>query len=208
MNEELLFYRKVTERRVQLNDRTSSNFNVRAKLYIRTAVIWGEALTIKRFQENDFEIDLLSDSEIVEKVYEIEAFLEELKAKYIREIEPNLFKNVIDLDDDWKARATTLVGKIRGIVQKAKMAENLREPIFRSLNDLQSQLDKNRSTVEAISETWVQLMRAIGCGAREVEPAVKVAERLLKDRATLEQHQIEEKKKPPSLPSPPTDDLD
>jgi len=84
----------------------------------------------------------------------------------------------IQLSDDWKAKAASYVFHIRDIVSKAEMIEGLRERIFDRLNQLQSESDRNRTYVESISAVFLTITEAMSSGAKHLEPAVKLVERL------------------------------
>ncbi len=84
----------------------------------------------------------------------------------------------IELNDDWKTRATTYVSHIRDVVSKAEVVEAIRERIFKRLNDLQGELDKNRTRVEAMTEVFLSITEAVSKGAKHLDPAVKLVERL------------------------------
>lgn len=86
--------------------------------------------------------------------------------------------NYIELDDTWKAKATTYVAHIRDVVAKADVAESIRERIFKRLNELQAELDRNRTRVEAITEVFLSITEAVSKGAKHLDGAVKLIERL------------------------------
>jgi hypothetical protein len=84
----------------------------------------------------------------------------------------------ITIDDRWKAKATTYIFHIRDVVAKSDIGEAMRERIFSRLNQLQSEIDRNRTRVESISEVFLVVTEAVGKGARRLEPAVRIIERL------------------------------
>jgi hypothetical protein len=84
----------------------------------------------------------------------------------------------IELDDNWKSRAGSYISHIREVVSKAEVIEPLRERIFKRLNQLQDEIDKNRTRVESISEVFLAITEAVGKGAKHLEGAVKLIERL------------------------------
>jgi hypothetical protein len=89
----------------------------------------------------------------------------------------NLDRNLV-FNDDWKAKATTYVAHIREVVGKATMIEGLRERILSRLNDLQVEIDRNRTRVESITEVFLSLTEAAGKGAKNLNPAIRLLERL------------------------------
>ena len=84
----------------------------------------------------------------------------------------------IELDSDWRARAGSYVSHIRNVVSRAEVNEAIRERIFNRLNELQSEIDRNRTHVEAITEVFLSLTEAVSKGAKHLEGAVKLVERL------------------------------
>jgi hypothetical protein len=84
----------------------------------------------------------------------------------------------IELDDDWKTRATSYVAHIREVVSKAEVNESIRERIFRKLNDLQAEIDRNRTHVESLTEVFLSITEAVSKGAKHLDGAVKLVERL------------------------------
>jgi hypothetical protein len=82
------------------------------------------------------------------------------------------------LDDDWRAKASTYVSHIRSLVMKAELEEGLRERITSRLNDLQRELDRNRTKVASVAEVFLSLTEAVQKGAKNLVPAVRLFERL------------------------------
>jgi hypothetical protein len=58
------------------------------------------------------------------------------------------------------------------------MLESLRERIFKRLNQLQEELDRNRTRIESVSEVFLSITEAISKGAKHLDGAVKLVERL------------------------------
>jgi len=89
-----------------------------------------------------------------------------------------LDENFIELDENWKAKATSYVSHIRAVVSKAEIVERLRERIFEKLNELQKEIDRNRTRIESVSEVFFAITGAVNQGAKHLEGAVKLVERL------------------------------
>jgi hypothetical protein len=70
-------------------------------------------------------------------------------------------ENYIELDNDWRARAGSYVSHIREVVSKADIIESIRERILKKLNELQSEIDRNRTRVESISEVFLSITEAV-----------------------------------------------
>jgi phosphoenolpyruvate synthase/pyruvate phosphate dikinase len=93
-------------------------------------------------------------------------------------IDNTLNASGIRLNEDWKAKAASYVFHIREVVSRAEMIEGLRERIFDRLNQLQSEIDRNRTYAESISAVFLTITEAMSRGAKHLEPAVKLVERL------------------------------
>ena len=204
MSSEVIFYQKVNERRVQFSEVGRPGFNARAVLYVNAACSYGEELGIEGLPVQRISVTD-GDEAIQENLFKLEEFMDVIRARHLFAIEPNLREASVQLDKDWKAKATTLVGHIREIVTKAEMEEGLREPILRSLNQLQGEIDRNRTRLDVVAAAWQQITVAMGNGAKNLEPAVKLVERLSKALGRAKRHEIEAEQHPQL---PPPDDLE
>jgi len=63
-------------------------------------------------------------------------------------------------------------------LDEADVSESLRERIFKRLNKLQGEIDRNRTQVESIAEVFLSVTEAVGKGAKNLEGAVRLIERL------------------------------
>ncbi|MGA3000801.1 MAG: hypothetical protein ABSE20_03660 [Acetobacteraceae bacterium] len=84
----------------------------------------------------------------------------------------------LELDEHWKSKATTYISHIRMVVSKAEVQEALRERIFKNPGALQAEIDRNRTRVESISEVFLSITEAVGKGAKHLDGAVRLVERL------------------------------
>ena len=204
MSTEVIFYQKVNERRVQYSEVGRSGFKVRAVLFVNAACEYAENLGI-----DDLPVEKITpedeDETIQASWFKLEEFMDRIRARNLFALEPSLREASVQLDRDWKAKATTLVDHIREVVTNAEMHEALREPIMRNLNQLQSEIDRNRTRLEVIANVWLQVTSAIGNGAKNLDPAVKLVERLSTALGKAKQHEVEADKHPQL---PPPDDLD
>ncbi|WP_372574390.1 hypothetical protein [Ruegeria jejuensis] len=140
------------------------------------------------------------DGDVVHNLFLLEEFMDLMRARNLYQIEPNLAADTIELDDNWKAKATTLVGHIRETVSKATMEEGLREPIMRSLETLQAEIDRNRTRTDAIADVWSKVTTAMGAGVKNLEPVVVIIERLSKAVGEAMAFKIQLEAKPLQLP--------
>ncbi len=200
MSSEVIFFQKVTERRVQFAEIGRPGFNERAVLYVNAACSYGEELGIKDLPVK--KISIIDGSDQIEAaLFQLEEFMDTIRARNLFALEPGLRDASVQLDTDWKAKATSLVAHIREVVAGANMNEGLREPIMRSLNQLQSEIDRNRTRLDVVAAAWLQITSAIGNGAQNLEPAVKLAERLSKAFGKAKRFEIEAENHP-QLPPP------
>ncbi len=201
MNSEVEFFKKLGERRVQITEVDRPGFNMRVVLYVNAAVNYAEAFDVSGLPVS--EISITDDAEsIQESLFLLEAFLDKLKARNIFELEPNLDSFTVLLDDNWRAQASTFVSHIRKVVEDATMPDSLREGIMKSLNRLQNEIDRRRTRTDATAEVWIKVTQAIGTGAKNLDPAVKLIEKLTKNFGKARQHQIEAEQKASQLPPP------
>lgn len=135
----------------------------------------------------------------------MEQFLDKIRADNIEVFEPAHKALTVGLNQEWRANVTTLVNHIRDAVQNAQIDEALREGIFRAVEKLQSEVNRNRTRLAAASEVWDTITDAIGKGAENLEPAVKLIERVRKRLGNAQLAEIEAEEHL-QLPSPPEDE--
>ncbi|MGX6648418.1 hypothetical protein ACWCOP_10820 [Maricaulaceae bacterium MS644] len=123
--------------------------------------------------------------------------------------DPSLRFSAVDLEN-YKDEIRKLTDKIRKIVNQVAIPENLREVLFSKLNAFEKDLNRNRTRWES----WLSLLRsttrAVGDGAEELEPAVRLIERVgaTMDKAATKQSSLEyEKRKLLSAPEKTQDDI-
>jgi hypothetical protein len=111
--------------------------------------------------------------------------------------------NGVALDNTWRSKVHSLVLHIRNLINGAKdLKYQIRETILDKLNKFDAEVDRTRTRVEVITEVLVALCHGVSEGAKELEPAVRVAERIIGALMRLQGQ-------PPilSLPSPDQFDL-
>jgi len=101
-----------------------------------------------------------------------------LVASQVASQEEDKSREYLPITDDWKATASTYIFHIRQVIKNAVIEEAIRERIFAKLNALQREIDRNRTTIEAITEVFLTITEAMGKGAKNLEGAVKLVERL------------------------------
>lgn len=84
----------------------------------------------------------------------------------------------IELGDDYRTQIHGHLDTVRKIINAVDLEERLRENILRRLNLLEIEVDKNRSGLIRFADALVELTSAVGDGADNLAPAVKIMERI------------------------------
>jgi len=87
---------------------------------------------------------------------------------------------VLMLTPDFKTQIGGHLTAIRKIVAEAEISENKRDAIFRRINNLQEEVDRDRTRTEAAMALWLDLTSAISKGAKNLDPAIDRMERIIK----------------------------
>jgi hypothetical protein len=134
--------------------------------------------------------------------YAVENFINTIYARNVFEIDGNLQREFVPLDQDWRTRATTYVTHIRATVDRAEnLSERLRQSIFNRINELQTEIDRNQTRVGAAVSVLIELCEGVGAGAKHLEPAVRLVERMTGAFSGLRK-QVSEQEPPKHLPPP------
>jgi hypothetical protein len=151
------------------------------------------------------KLSQVDDADLVEPLMDLEMLLDKIRARNIEAFEPKYRDASVGLNDEWRAHVTTLVGHIREAVTNATVDEPLREAILDAVEKLQREVNRNRTRLDAAAEVWDKLTDAIGKGAKNLEPAVKIIERIRKRLGGVQRAEIEAVEHP-KLPPPPVDE--
>jgi hypothetical protein len=112
-----------------------------------------------------------------ESLYQTITFVEskkiDLMAARLRTIGPRL-----SLDQNWKDRIHSYLGKIRNIVNEAEVQKASRENILARLNDLAAEVDRERTSIQRFADVFIALCEAVSTGAKKLEPAIRLIERI------------------------------
>jgi hypothetical protein len=209
MGTEAAFWRLASNGRVQMAEFSNQRPDVapRAALYVKYTSALAKQLQIENFPKTLQDWDGYKYGDPAEKVmpalYELEGYMGKIYAANILELDGAARSQFLILDATWKGKAGSYVVLIRDIVTKAQMEEKLRQNILGRLNALQGEIDRNQTRVEAFSETLIAITGAIGRGAKNLEPAVKLAERLAGSVFNLR----EDRDQQPPLQLPPPEAL-
>jgi hypothetical protein len=102
---------------------------------------------------------------------------------------------------------------IRKIVNDAHLSESKRDAIFKQVEKLQFEVDRDRTRSETAMGLWLDISSAIGHGAKNLDPAIERLERIMKifaqarDEYTAKLPAPSEQKRI-SPPTPTSDDED
>lgn len=88
--------------------------------------------------------------------------------------------SVLTLSLDFKAQIGGHLTAIRKIVVDADISENKRDAIFMRINNLQQEVDRDRTRTEAAMALWLEVTSAIGKGAKNLDPVIDRLERIVK----------------------------
>jgi hypothetical protein len=88
--------------------------------------------------------------------------------------------SVLALSPDFKTQIGGHLTAIRKIVSEADVSENKRDAIFRRINNLQEEVDRDRTRTEAALALWFDVTNAISKGAKNLDPAIKRVERIMR----------------------------
>jgi hypothetical protein len=87
---------------------------------------------------------------------------------------------VLTLSLDFKTQIGGHLTAIRKIVAEADVSENKRDAIIKRINNLQMEIDRDRTRPEAAMALLLELTSAISKGAKNLDPAIERIERIVK----------------------------
>lgn len=106
----------------------------------------------------------------------------------------------VGLNVDTKEKIRALVGKIKTVIDHADIADEKKEALLAKLNAFLSEVDKTRTALQSVADTYIAICVAIGEGVKQLEPARKWVDSV----ATLLGHaKKEEDAADKKLPPPP-----
>lgn len=109
----------------------------------------------------------------------------------------------------YKDEINNLLGTIRKIVNQEIIDENKKDAIFTKIAALQLEIDRDRTTIDALFSRMIDLTKTVGECAENVEPLVEKLERIMKlFLKGTEKTKLLPKKERPKLISKEADDTD
>ena len=143
----------------------------------------------------------ISSSDAHNVYFQIERQLARIHARNFDEIEGETNNEWCKLNGDWQSRVSSYISYIRTAVNNALISERLRERILARLNTLQEEVDRNRTRLASITETWLAVTEAIAKGAKNLEPAVRLLGKIGGAFSSVRTARLEDDE-PPLLPAP------
>jgi hypothetical protein len=143
-------------------------------------------------------------------VLTVDRFTAKISVARLRGIGPEVVTAVY-LSDDYKSQLHDLLGRMRKVVNATPLADDKKDAIYRLMAKLQAEIDTSMTRVAAFYSRMNDLTAAVGEWAENLEPAVKIIERIKKCFGSAMEDSKQGKLPPPEetkrLPPPP-DDLD
>ena len=87
---------------------------------------------------------------------------------------------IITIGADYKTEIGSILNTVRKIVNQEVRDSNKRDNIFRKITSLQSEVDRDQTTVDALFGRMIELSQAVGKSAENVGPLVDKIERIKK----------------------------
>jgi hypothetical protein len=88
--------------------------------------------------------------------------------------------SVLVLSPDLKAQIGAHLIAIRKIVSESEISENKRDALFRRINNLQEEVDRDRTRTEAAMALLLDVTSAVAKGAKQLDPVLDRVERIIK----------------------------
>lgn len=86
----------------------------------------------------------------------------------------------VSIDADYKIEISEHLTSIRKIVNQNVADENKKDRIFLKISGLQSEVDRNRTTLDAVAGRIIDLCDVIGKSAENLDPAISRIEKIKK----------------------------
>ena len=103
----------------------------------------------------------------------------------------------VPLNDKYRTEIHKLLGRIRKVVARLQISERKREAIYTKIGALAIEVDKDRTRLDALMDLVLEGTATLGEAAENLEPAVKLIEKL---NGIFAKAKVESE--PPALPSP------
>lgn len=173
---------------------------------------------IKGFvDETSLNIDLLSDDDTEE--YEWNKYFAKFRGKVVYYRARLGARNKaaffakpgeeVVLSNEFKHEIHTLINRIRKIVNASELDEQKKDSIYSRINELSDEVDRSTTKLGRFKVVWLDMTEAVGEGFENLEPAVKMLERIArifgKARAETDPAQLPGPETPKQISGPDAD---
>lgn len=149
----------------------------------------------------DFELPWPSDPETEDRC-------KMFRARATRVSQQLLFRHgtkstTVSLDASTKEKISHWLKQMREAVQSAEVAQEKKDRLFSLIDELQAEVDRDRTPVHAAGELWVTLCTYIGEGAKKaLEPTTPFIERVCGALGLAKSAEDANQRKLPQAPQP------
>lgn len=202
MNREAEFWKQAQIERVPLNGVSNAQQALQATVWIKKVAELSKAFQIEDFPEIDLVDDYqqINPESVIGPLYAIESYLAKIQGRNVFELNAGLIPDYVVLDDNWKQKVTTYISHIRNQMERVEeLDETLRQNILTKLTELQQEVDRNRTRVQAAIDTLVMVTEGMGQGAKNLEPVARLIQRVTGSLTGLQKQttQAEQLRLPP-----------
>jgi hypothetical protein len=199
MGREVEFYRATQLRKPKFAGLPNRDESIQISIYAE----WVEELAKAFGVEIEAQIPRgIMDGTAAQTLFvQIERQLARVHARNLSDLEANADSEWLRLNGDWQGRVSSYIAHIRGAISNASIAERLRERILARLNTLQEEVDRNRTRLASVTETWLMVTEAMAKGAKNLDPVVRLLERIGGAFSSVRSARLEADE-PPLLPAP------
>ncbi len=92
----------------------------------------------------------------------------------------------IRLDSGYKEQIRGYIDQIRRLLDAVDLPPSRKQEVITKLNQLSEEVEKEYSQLERLGELWLSATRSIGEGAKNLEPVVRLIERVRKVFSTAQ----------------------
>ncbi|MCY4260150.1 MAG: hypothetical protein OXC91_07805 [Rhodobacteraceae bacterium] len=147
-------------------------------LYVTAIVAFLDEDSIDSNMEDISELD---DDEFLKELGRFKSKVEYVSIRFNlrpHRIKAGVIGTIISIESRYKAATGARLEKIRKIVNQEADEGSKRDKIFTKIPDLQSEIDRDMTTIDAAFGRWLDLGRAIGDFAESVRFAIDQFERI------------------------------
>ena len=117
---------------------------------------------------------------------------------------------MVSLSDDYRQEIHYLLNRVRKVVHTSDLEQLKKDAILQKINELNDEVDQSTTKLGRYKAVWLEVTEALGEGAKNLEPAVEILERVGrifgKARAETDPAQLPSPEAPKQLPGPAEED--